>query len=245
VSIPPDEPPAGDPAVPPLRAGLEGGSCPNCGTPYEPGQEYCLQCGVRLPIVRGIVPILRRTWQRRLPWYPGDWLWPVLLGLVIAALSALIAILATRDEGSSRQVLVGTQPTVAETGAGTVAAPPEQTGTLPTGTLPSTATEAAPTPPTTSGGLTEWPAGTSGYTIILRSLPTSAGRPVAVRDAKSASNAGVTDVGVLNSSDYSSLHPGYYVVFSGVYNTASEAKAALSSVRSSGYGEAYTRRIAQ
>jgi hypothetical protein len=222
------------------------GDCPNCGNPFQPGQEYCLNCGIRLPRTSGVVPTLRRSWQRHLPWYPGDWLWPVLLGLVIAALAALIAILATRDEGSGRPVVVGTQPTVAETSAGTLAAPPEQTGTLPTETEAAPpVTETAAAPPATSGGLTEWPAGTSGYTIVLRSIPTSGGREAATREARKASDAGVTDVGVLDSSDYSSLHPGYYVVFSGVYDTMAEARSSLPNVRSSGYGEAYARRIAQ
>ena len=38
--------------------------------------------------------VLAHHWQRRLPWYPGDWIWPVLLGLVIAALAAAGAILS-------------------------------------------------------------------------------------------------------------------------------------------------------
>jgi hypothetical protein len=37
----------------------------------------------------------------------------------------------------------------------------------------------------------------------------------------------VTDVGILDSSRFSSLHPGYWVVFSGVYRTLDEAIAAL------------------
>jgi hypothetical protein len=174
-------------------------------------------------------------------------LWPVLLGLVIAALAALVAILATREEKSGKPVLVGTAPTVAQTSAGTVAAPPEQTGTLPTETTtaPPAVTSTSAGPPTTSGGLTVWPAGMSGYTIVLRSVPTSAGRAAAVAEAKRATGAGVSDVGILNSSDYSSLHPGYYVVFSGVYDTEAEARSALPGVHTSGFGEAYTRRIAQ
>ena len=239
---PPDEPP---PVGEPHPGDFGAGDCPNCGTPFQPGQEYCLACGIRLPRTSGVVPVLRRSWQRRLPWYPGDWFWPVLLGLVIAALAGLIAILATKDENSGRPVLIGTTPTVAQTSAGTVAAPPEQTGTLPTEAAPAPQTSTAGAPPTTAGGLTEWPAGTSGYTIVLNSVPTSAGRAQATREAKKARSAGVSDVGVLDSSDYPSLHPGYYVVFSGVFDTMSEANSSLSRVHSSGYGQAYTRRIAQ
>jgi hypothetical protein len=241
---PPGEPPT---AGEPIGRDYDADVCPNCGTPFEPGQEYCLECGIRLPQTGGLVPVLRKTWKRHLRWYPGDWLWPVLLGLVIAALAALVAILATRDEESGRPVLIGTTPTVAQSETSTVAAPPEQTTTLPTttaATLPP-ATSTVATPPATAGGLTEWPADTNGYTIVLSSIPTSGGRAEAIRAAKKATSAGVADVGVLNSSDYSSLHPGYYVVFSGVFDTIAEAKSALPNVRASGYGEAYMRRITQ
>jgi hypothetical protein len=51
-------------------------------------------------------------------------------------------------------------------------------------------------------------------------------------------------VGVLNSSDYSSLHPGYWVVFSGIYDTLDEARSALDTARAT-YPQAYTRQIAQ
>ncbi len=79
-------------------------------------------------------------------------------------------------------------------------------------------------PPPGAGGLVEWPPGQTGYTIVLASLPESAGRTAAVGAAQKASQAGLTDTGVLNSSDYSSLHPGYWVVFSGIFDTLDEAK---------------------
>ena len=51
--------------------------CPRCGVAYEPLQEYCLECGARLPTNRGVVGVLASSWQRRFAWYPGDWIWPV------------------------------------------------------------------------------------------------------------------------------------------------------------------------
>ena len=71
----------------------------------------------------------------------------------------------------------------------------------------------------------------TGYTIVLASLPESAGRAAAVGAAERASQAGLTDTGVLNSSDYSSLHPGYWVVFSGIFDTVDEARSALDTAR--------------
>ena len=106
----PPEPPDETPVPPPPPAVAEGGNCPRCGTPYEPYQEYCLECGLRLPARMGVVAVLAHQWQRRLPWYPGDWIWPVLLGLVIAALAATGAILATRDDDSPTRTQVATGP---------------------------------------------------------------------------------------------------------------------------------------
>src|SRR5919202_2286879 len=82
--------------------------CPRCGTPYEPGQEYCLECGLRLPTAGGVVPLLSAAWRRRFPGYPGDWIWPVLVGLVVAIVSGAVVIAAR--ERSHPNTLVATQP---------------------------------------------------------------------------------------------------------------------------------------
>jgi hypothetical protein len=120
------------------------------------------------------------------------------------------------------------------TGTG-VEPPPAGTDTVPV--------EPAPPPPG-PGGLVEWPPGQTGYTIVLASLPESAGRAAAVSAGQNASEAGLSEAGVLNSSDYSSLHPGYWVVFSGIYDTIDEARSALDTARGT-YPQAYTRQIAQ
>jgi hypothetical protein len=49
---------------------------------------------------------------------------------------------------------------------------------------------------------------------------------------------------VLFSSDYSSLRPGWWAVFSGVYDSDAEARAALPRAQSSGFPSAYPRRVA-
>ena len=88
------------------------------------------------------------------------------------------------------------------------------------------------------------PAGTDGYTVVLKSTPTAQGRGPADAAAQQAINAGLRQVGVLNSSDYSSMNPGYYVTFTGVYTTESQAEAALPNARSKGFPTAYVRRVA-
>jgi hypothetical protein len=48
---------------------------------------------------------------------------------------------------------------------------------------------------------------------------------------------------VIDSARYSSLHPGYYVVFSGVYDSLGDAQDAVSEAADAGYENAYARRI--
>jgi ribosomal protein L11 methylase PrmA len=50
-------------------------------------------------------------------------------------------------------------------------------------------------------------------------------------------------VGILNSSLYSSLHPGYWVVFSGIYASSSRADAAAQAAKEKGFAAAYSRQI--
>ena len=222
----------------------EAGRCPRCGTPYEPLQEYCLECGLRLPVQRGVIPVLATAWRRRFKRYPGDWIWPVLGLLIIAALAAAVGILATNGGGSSAQTRAETGPSV-PLSTGTLPTPTETT-TLPTESVPTTAPEQPPPPPPpqSSNTLTEWPAGQDGWTIVLSSLPQNAGRPAAVDAGQKALNAGVSDVGILNSSEYSSLHAGYFVVFSGVFNSEADARSALDAAQAS-YPQAYVREITQ
>jgi hypothetical protein len=216
--------------------------CPHCGTAAEPHQEYCLECGGRLR-TPGVVPALAQGWRRRLGWYPGDWIWPSLLALVVAALAASAAILWTREaEGGATRTLVGDTSQLPTT----VAAIPETTDAS-TLTAPTATTETTDTTTTTGRtsrrSLIEWPRGRSGWTVVIASVPTSGGRQPAVARAREALDAGLEQVGVLDSARFSSLHPGYYVVFSGVYATLDEAQNAASEAAEAGYGNSYGRRI--
>ena len=242
-----ERPPAEQPPPPPSPVDAEGGECPRCGSPYEPFQEYCLECGLRLPATHGLIPILATAWRRRVPWYPGDWIWPVLAALVIAALAAGIAILSTNDDGSAaktKNAVSGTVQTNTSTNTSSTSTEtgPEQTSSVPT--TPTSAPQPPPPPPATGGGLTEWPQGENGWTIVLASIPQSSGRAAATGAAKKASAAGLSEVGVLDSSDFSSLHSGYFVVFTGVFNSQTDAQGGLRTARSS-YPQAYVRQIVQ
>ena len=212
--------------------------CPRCGTPAEPLQEYCLECGLRLR-TSGLVPALAEGWRRRVRWYPGDWIWPSLLALLVAVAAAAAAILWTRDANSAAsETLIGDTsqlPTTVAT-VPTVTAPARPT-------VPTATTRTTPTRRSARRRLIEWPKGRTGWTLVLASLPTSAGRDAAVAKAKQALAAGLSQVGVIDSSRYASLHPGYFVVFSGIYASLSSAQDAASRAASAGYGNAYARRL--
>jgi hypothetical protein len=77
-----------------------------------------------------------------------------------------------------------------------------------------------------------WPRGRSGWTNVLVSVPKLDGRDAAVARAEQARLRGLPKVGVLDSSRYASLHPGYWLVFTGVYATEAEAASALQKARS-------------
>jgi len=224
--------------------------CPRCGTPYAPGQEYCLECGLRLSSGRGLVGTLSAAWRNRFGWYPGDWIWPVALGLVIAIAGGVVAVVVADSGRGGRNPLVATH---AGTPREPVAAPPTATVALPTvprGTPTTTGPPETPTkpPPATTaapppGSLVPWPANQNGYTVVVESIPASAGRSFALARARAASRAGLPEVGVLNSNLYASLHPGYYVVFSGIYASKSLADTAAQAAGSKGFASAYSRQI--
>ncbi|MBD0349426.1 MAG: hypothetical protein ICV59_09765 [Thermoleophilia bacterium] len=227
-------------ALAPPELGLE--SCPRCAADVEPAQEYCLECGARLPLVHGVLTALAGAWRARVRWYPGDWIWAVLLLLAVAAAAATVAIVVTDDEQTRALPVVATsdRPAPAQQprrqATSTPAPATRRTGTGRGAAAPAETTKKPAT-------LVEWPTGQSAYTVVLVSLPSTAGAARARRIARRASRAGLPDVGFLDSSKYPSLHPGYFVVFTGVYESADDAASALAEAHRLGFPRAYTRQI--
>jgi hypothetical protein len=214
--------------VPPTETAPAPAACPHCGAAHAPGQEYCLECGGRLP--GGVVASLATGWRRRFRWYPGDWIWPALVSLLVAAIATGAVVAATWKSGGG-STIVATGPASSATTT-TTAGP-----TAPT-TIPEPAQPPPPPPPLPSGPIA-WPAGRSGFTVVLESIPATNGRAAALAKARAALRAGLKDVGVLDSSQYPSLHAGYYVVFSGIYASNVDATSAASSAKASGFADAY------
>jgi hypothetical protein len=167
-------------------------SCPRCSATVRPTQEYCVECGLRLPTGGRLGPAPAPGRRIALP---------LLLTLVVAVAGAITAILLTRDAHSATKAVVATG-----------------------GSIVVTKAPAAP-------ALALWPAGTDAWTIVLASIPKQQGRPAARALADEARQRGLPRVGVLDSNRYASLHPGYWTVFTGVYETEPDANGALLRAR--------------
>jgi hypothetical protein len=188
------------------------------------------------------------VWSRDSPL----WLWAALAALLLVALvaGAVVAIAATNDDKSSQPgnsiPVVSTAPhTTTTLGAitppGTITINPP-TSTFSTTTIGTTTFGTTTLGTTTATGYVTWPTSKDGYTVVLKSVPTRSGRGPAETAASKAKSDGLPQVGILNSSDFSSLNPGYYVTFSGIYDNQSQANAALPAARSS-FSTAYVREV--
>ena len=92
-----------------------------------------------------------------------------------------------------------------------------------------------------AGTVGAWPAGTNGYTAVV--FVSSSDRATALAFAHRVARLGYP-AGVLRSSDYSSLQPGSFVAFAGVYKSPAKADDAVAKIRASGIaGAPYVRFI--
>ena len=217
-------------------------TCPRCGSRRAPRDRYCLDCGLRLPAVEGTLASLRRSWLRRLGWYPGDWVWLTLPTLFVAIAGAAVAIVVTNDQRDANAAVITAPAAVSVVEPGATPAPK----------VTSVDTTTLPIPPEPGSGVTSaaqgriaWPATQNGWTIVLVSYPKQGGRASALATAARAVKAHLRQVGILDSGTYASLQPGYYVVFTGVYPSKDDADAGVSTARQAGFGGAYSRQIAR
>ena len=236
---PPQEPPPGEPQAggepePALEPGQQPAPavCGTCGTPLDPDQTYCLECGSPTPLA----PRLQRS-QRM----------TVLIAAIVGALVIAVAVLATAlatgdDHADGAPGTAGAFPTVVTDATISTGTPPFATSTLPADTSftsPTAPSTVPTTPPPATGGASDWPSGRSGYTAVVSSVH-SLSEATATKGRVQATGQ---PAGVLQSSDFSTLRPGYYVVFSGVFSTQAQAAAQARELASSFPG-AYPRRIA-
>ena len=187
-------------------------TCPRCGARAERDQLFCLECGERLSIG-----------YRR----PPSWRLPaaIIAGVVLITGAAMAFALVEITDDADR-VASAPGPT----------APPAQTA--PQGEEAAEEEEPpAPDEGQAAGESQEWPDDTSGYPVILLSTTTRGG---AETTARQAIQAGVP-AGVLRSSDYSSLNPGFWVVFAGELDSIEEAQREAERYAGLGFAGGYPR----
>jgi hypothetical protein len=204
----------------------EGGStpCAACAAPMAKDQRYCLHCGERRIATSSFLqsghpanglgarppaaPPAPAPGQR-----PDGGRWnalTVIAGVGVLLLAMGVGVLIGRAGNSKSSAAAPAVVTVAQT--------------------PAAGTPASSEPTFTD----DWPAGTSGYTVQLQTLPQSTTKVSAVQAAKAAASAkGAKNVGALRSEDFSSLTAGNYVIYSGTYHKKAEAQKALGALKRS------------
>ena len=106
---------------------------------------------------------------------------------------------------------------------------------------PGEAAQTRPTPHTEpSGDLGDWPGG-SGYSAMLGAFSSE----WRARNSQDEALENGLEAGVLHSDEFSSLRPGYWVVFSGDFAESSEASARASRARALGYSDPTPVRLAE
>ncbi len=225
-----DGPLVGEPAFEPPRSAIDIARCPACLSPMRSDQRYCLECGERLAVDE-IPP----------PPGGGSAFANRSTSLLAIAAVALIVIGVGLGWVALRDPNRGDTPdaTVTVTATDTVITDTMITDTIITDTI---ITDTVITDTSASGAT--WPVGASGYAVILASKDsatfTEADAQIIAGDA---TVAGVPMVGVLDSSQFSTLNPGYWAVFSGPYTTLDQAVAAAATIQGQGYPEAYARHV--
>jgi hypothetical protein len=198
-------------------------------------QEWCLSCGAAV--------------GTRVVAAPG-WRTPIVIAGVILALAA-IAVAAAIVQLADDTDQVAQNPPPAATPAPPATSPtpapttPPDSALTPDPTLPEASGQETPEPTSTpeptggnsGSGTARWPAGKSGWTVVLASDTSESD---AREQAKKFASDGITGVGVLDSDDFASLKGGYWVVFAGRYDSQSEASDALDGIDAK---DAYIRRI--
>jgi predicted nucleic acid-binding Zn ribbon protein len=259
-------------APPPQEAGPdEPITCPNCGAVAEPGQLVCLECGERLAldykrppswrlpaIVVGVVLLLagaglaialsrigddaNKVAQAPEPTQQLQTQTPTSPAPTVTTKTNPTPTTNTTSTAKIKTPKISTTPTPSPTPTPTPTftptptPTPTNTGTTNTGTNTGTTN----TGTTEQPDVASWPAGKTAYTVVLLSLED---QDAANRAAKRAKAKGLDGVGVLNSDDYSTLNPGFFVVFHRQFRFRDDADKQATRDAREGYDQAYSRRV--
>ena len=208
--------------------GEHGEPCGECGAPLAADQRYCLNCGTRRTEPRvQFADYLngngadggagRPTAAPPSAGGGRDWTPIIALG-GLTALGIMLAIGVLIGKGGNDSTA-------------TTPAPIVQVGNA--GAAPAATSNGQSVPTSNSGFTSDWPAGKTGYTIEIGTLPKQGTTPDQVAAAKDdATTKGAPDVGALDTDNFASLPAGNYVIYSGVFSTKADATKALKPIQS-------------
>ena len=191
-------------------AGPSGPSCAVCGAPLAADQRYCLSCGTRRGEPRVSLegpPQSATPAAAPTPSRPAD-VSPLAAVIGIALLGGMLLIGVLIGRGANDDPPPAPVVEIGE---------------------PGTAAPTTPSGESTGGEIaSEWPQGTDGFTIQITTVSKEGATPESVDAAREqAVSDGAIDAAVLDSDLYSSLPPGNYVIYSGVYTERQSAEVAL------------------
>ena len=210
----------------PAAAIAPAGRCPSCASPLTADQRYCLECGERTVAMSGFLrgqaspepaaasmpprpPALAPALERDNG--PASPALTIIAGVGVLLLAMGVGVLIGRSGSGGRASTAPAQVITVGAAAGTSSS--------------AAASEAS--------FHSDWPAGTSGYTIRLQTLPESSSG-AAVEAAKTAATAkGAPAVGALRAEEFPSVKASGYVVYSGIDTSRAQAVKALASLKKS------------
>jgi hypothetical protein len=206
--------------------GANGEPCAGCGTPLAADQRYCLNCGRR----RGGPRVAYEAYlsakspngepPASAPAPRANDVSPLGAVLGVALLGGMLLIGVLLGRGSDDPAQPQAPVVTVDSNAAPASASPDSGS-------PEDATASEPV-------ASDWPSGQDGWTIELGTLQKSGTTAIDVDSTKQdLTGKGASDVGVLDSDLYASLPGGDYVFYSGVYDSRSEANAALDGLASS------------
>jgi len=218
----------------PPQSAAAAAACAGCGAALAEDQRYCLQCGERIAppssvliggvpsSTAGAAPSMQTA--RVPPGYSpprtaggqdsgerrGNAV-TIIAGVGVLLLAMGVGVLIGRSGSSKSNAPV---------------TPVINVATAPASATAPAAAEAA--------FASDWPQGTSGYTVELQALPSATTQLSAVEAAKNAASAkGAKSVGALKSDEFSGLPAGDFIVYSGVYKKQAEASKAAKGLQKS------------
>lgn len=207
-------------------APLEERRCAQCSTRLDPDQFYCLECGWASDLApalakpRGLGPL-------------------VAVGLIAFGLiGGGLAFAALQDDGSSDGASLSTAEATTPLAPATTTAPGTTDGGLPPDPAATATGGELPTTAAPEDVVSDWPSGQTAWTTIVSSVRSSA----EAANTKEQVRAAGEPAGLLFSSDHPELRPGFWVVFSGVFNSREEASAHARAIGQQ-FAGTYVRRI--